>query len=36
MSLNLKTSLPNPNEVFAVIHVKLNHRDARTFDNYLG
>lgn len=24
------------NEVFAVIHVKLNHRDARTFDNYLG
>ncbi len=24
------------NDVFAVIHVRLNHRNARTFDNYFG
>lgn len=24
------------NDCFAVVHVKLNHRDARTFDNYFG
>jgi len=25
-----------PNDSFVVIHVKLNHRSARTFDNYFG
>jgi hypothetical protein len=25
-----------PHDAFVVIHVRLNHRDARTFDNYLG
>jgi hypothetical protein len=24
------------NDCFVVIHVRLNHRDARTFDNYFG
>jgi hypothetical protein len=25
-----------PHDACVVVHVKLNHRDARTFDNYLG
>ena len=25
-----------PHDASVVAHVKLNHRDARTFDNYLG
>jgi hypothetical protein len=25
-----------PHDAFVVVHVKLSHRDARTFDNYLG
>lgn len=25
-----------PNDAFVVVHVRLNHRDARTFDNYFG
>ena len=33
--------LPNqsdvkPNDCLAIIHVRLNHRSARTFDNYFG
>ncbi len=27
---------PEPNDAFVVIHAKLNHRSARTFDNYFG
>jgi len=25
-----------PNDAFALVHIKLNHKDPRTFDNYFG